>query len=111
MGDTIEKILERQEEAARQEERNRRLEELYIQARRLHRDRKWQAVIDLFEQINSEDPNHPDPEGLLASSRDALELEQRVATLYHRGQQHLKAQEWQQALECFEVDSAAEARL
>ena len=101
MGDTIEKILERQE-AARQEHRNRRLEELYTQARRLHRDRKWQAVIDLFEQINSEDPNYPDPERLLASSREALEQERRVATLYDRGQRHMKADEWQKALECFE---------
>ena len=102
MGGTIDMILERQEEADRQEERNRRVEELYTQARRLHRDRKWQAVTDLFDQIHSEDPNHPDPEGLLASSRDALELEQRVATLYDRGQHHMTAQEWQQAIECFE---------
>jgi uncharacterized membrane protein HdeD (DUF308 family) len=100
MGDTIETILERQEEATRQEQRNRRLEELYTQARRLHRDRNWQAVIDLFEQINSEDPNYSDPEGLLASSSAALE--QRVATLYDRGQRHMRVQEWQQALECFE---------
>jgi hypothetical protein len=52
MGETIETILEHQEEAARREERTRRLEELYTQARRLHRDRKWQAVIDIFEQIH-----------------------------------------------------------
>jgi len=102
MGDTIETILERQEEAAREEERHRRLEELYTQARRLHQDRKSQAVINLFEQIHAEDPAYPDPEGLMASSRDALELEQRVATLYDRGQRHIDAGEWQQALECFE---------
>jgi uncharacterized membrane protein HdeD (DUF308 family) len=102
MGDTIETILERQEEAARQEERNRRAQELYTQARRLHRDGKWQAIIDVFEQIHSEDPNYPDSEGLLASSRDVLELEQRVVTLYDRGQRHIKAEELQQALECFE---------
>jgi hypothetical protein len=41
MGDTTDTILERQEEAASEEERNRRLEELYIQARRLHGGRKW----------------------------------------------------------------------
>src|SRR5215216_3845197 len=60
MGGTIETILERQE-AARREERNRRVEELYTQARQLHRDRKWQAVIDLFEQIHSEAPPTPTP--------------------------------------------------
>jgi hypothetical protein len=58
-------------------------------------------VIDLFEQINSEDPNFPDPEGRFVSSRDALGLEQRVATLYDLGQQYISAGEWQQALECF----------
>src|SRR5215210_6134697 len=68
MGDTIERILERQEEAARQEQRNRRLEKLYTQARRLHRDRKWQAVIDVFEQIRAEDPAYSDPESLLRSA-------------------------------------------
>jgi tetratricopeptide (TPR) repeat protein len=102
MGDTIGKIIERQEEAARQEQRRRRREESYNESRRLHRDRKWQAVIDLFEQINAIDPNYPDPEGLLTSSRDALKLEQKVATPYDRGQRHMKAGEWQQALECFE---------
>jgi hypothetical protein len=105
MGDTIDTILERQERAAKQEQRNMRLEELYTQARRLHRDRKWQAVVDIFEEINSDDPNYPDPEGLLASSGDALEAEertQRVAALYERGQRHMTAQEWPQALECFE---------
>jgi hypothetical protein len=97
MGDTIDTILERQEEAACEEERNRRLEESYIQARRLHRGRKWQAVRDVFEQIHAEDPDYPDPEELLASSSDALELEQRVASLYDRGQRHMKAEEWQEA--------------
>ena len=102
MGGTIDTILERQEEAAGQEERHRQLEELYIQARRLHRDRKWQAVIDLFKQIHAEDPAYPDSERLLESSSDALELKQRVATLYDRGQRHMRVQEWPQALECFE---------
>jgi uncharacterized membrane protein HdeD (DUF308 family) len=73
MGDTIETILERQEEAARREQRNRQLDELYTQARRLHGDRKWQAVIDVFEQIHNEDPAYSDPEGLLRSARQSLE--------------------------------------
>ncbi len=102
MGDTIETILERQDEATRREQRDRRLEESYARARRLHRDREWQAVSELFERIHAEDPNYPDPEGLLSSSRDALELERRVATLYDRGQRHIRAEELKQALECFE---------
>jgi hypothetical protein len=105
MGDTIESILERQEEAVRDEERSRRLEELYTQARRLHRDRKWHAVIDVFERIRAEDPAYPDREDLLASAHEALEaqeLERMAATLYDQGRQHVVAEEWSQALECFE---------
>jgi uncharacterized membrane protein HdeD (DUF308 family) len=105
MGDTIEAIVERQEEAAREEERNRRLEELYTQARQLYQDRKWQSVIDVFEQIRAEHPAYPDREGLLASAREALEaqeLARRVAALYAEGQQQMDAGEWQQALACFE---------
>jgi tetratricopeptide (TPR) repeat protein len=102
MGDTMEAILERQEEATRASERQARLNGLYARARRSHQNQEWQAVVAVFEQIHSEDPNYPDPEGLLASSSDALELEQRAAALYARGQRHMKAEEWQQALECFE---------
>jgi hypothetical protein len=96
MGDTIETILERQQEAAREEERNRRLEELYTQARRLHRDRKWQTVIDIFEQIRAEDPAYPDQEGFLVSAREALEaqeLTRRVAAIYAEGQRHIEVEE------------------
>jgi uncharacterized membrane protein HdeD (DUF308 family) len=105
MGDTIETILKRQEQAAREEERNRWLEELYTQAHRLHQDRKWQAVIDVFEQIRAEDSAYPDREGLLASAREALEaqdLARRVTALYAEGQRHMEAEEWSQAIEYFE---------
>jgi uncharacterized membrane protein HdeD (DUF308 family) len=105
MGDTIETIFERQEEAKKEEERNRRLEKLYTQARRLYVNRKWQAVIDNFEQIHAEDPGYPDRGGLLGLAREALEaqeLARRVAAVYAEGQRHLDAGEWQQALECFE---------
>jgi uncharacterized membrane protein HdeD (DUF308 family) len=73
MGDTVETNLVRQEDAAREEERNRRLEELYVQARQFRRNQEWQAVIDAFEQIRAEDPAYPDPEGLLRSARQSLE--------------------------------------
>jgi uncharacterized membrane protein HdeD (DUF308 family)/tetratricopeptide (TPR) repeat protein len=100
MDDTVEAIIQRQ--TGEEERRQRHLKELYDRARRSHQNQEWEAVGDVFEQIYSEDPNYPDPEGLLASSSDALEREQRVATLYDRGQRHMKAEEWQQALECFE---------
>jgi tetratricopeptide (TPR) repeat protein len=105
MGDTKEAILERLERAATEQEHRKRLEALYAQARRSYSNQEWQATLDLFEKIYAEDPTYPDPEGLLASTREALEVEertQRVATLYEQGQRHIKAEEWQQALECFE---------
>src|SRR5215218_9245305 len=105
VGDTKEAILERLERAAREQEHRKRLEALYAQARRSYSNQEWQATLDLFEEIHAEDPAYPDPEGLLASTREALEAEertQRVATLYDQGQRHMKAEEWQQALECFE---------
>jgi tetratricopeptide (TPR) repeat protein len=100
MDDTVEAIIQRQGEE--KERRQRHLKELYDRARRSHQIQEWQAVADVFEQIHSEDRKYPDPEGLLASSRDALEREQRAAALYDRGQRHMQTEEWQQALECFE---------
>src|SRR5215212_3953017 len=102
MGNTKEAILEAQKQAAEEEVRRKRLEELYTRARRLHRDREWQAVLDVFEQIRAEDPNHPDPEGLFESASEALEWARRAADLYDRGLRHMDAEEWSQALESFE---------
>jgi tetratricopeptide (TPR) repeat protein len=95
MGDAKEAILQYQE-------RRDRLDELYARARRSHQDQEWQAVVDVFEQIQAEDPNYPDPEGLLASASEALERMQRAAALYEQGLQHTNARAWRQALKCFE---------
>jgi len=110
MDATKEATLEHQEQISREKERQDRerqdrLDELRDRARRSHQNEEWQAVIDAFEQIRAEDPDYPDPEGLLASAREALEaqeLTQRVAAVYAEGQRHMDAREWQQALECFE---------
>jgi uncharacterized membrane protein HdeD (DUF308 family) len=104
MGGTIEEILEDQE-AADEEERAGRLDSLYAEARRWHRDRRWEQVIALFEQINAEDPDYPDPEGLGVSARDALAAQERkqvVAALYDRGQRYINSREWRRAIESFE---------
>jgi len=101
MGDIKEAILERQEQSAC-EERKRSLEELYTRARGLHRDREWQAVLDVFERLHAEDPDYPDPEGLFGSAGEALERAHSVADLYDRGLRHMDAEEWVQALRCFE---------
>ncbi len=106
MGDTKEAILERQERAAREAERQERLAEFYARARRLHRDQEWQAVVEVFDQIRAVDPEYPDTEELLASAREELaareELMRKVAAAYDQGQRHMKAGEWEQALERFE---------
>ena len=103
IGESIETLLGRQEEAARREKRDRRLAEAYTKAELLHRDHRWQEVVELFEQIHAEEPGYPDPEGLLASSRDALEQDQRVAALYERGLRFMEAEEHQAAGERFEA--------
>jgi tetratricopeptide (TPR) repeat protein len=105
MGDTIEAILKRQEQMAEEEGRRNKLDQLYAQARRAHRDREWQTVVECFEQIRAEAQDYPDPEGLLGSARDALaaqERTQRVATLYDQALRYADGGDWQQALECVE---------
>jgi hypothetical protein len=104
MGDTKEAILERQDRAAG-EERTERLKGFYDRAREHYRKHEWQAVVDVFEQIDGEESDYPDPEGLLASAHDALQTQehtQQVVALYDRGERHIDAEEWQQALECLE---------
>jgi chorismate mutase len=91
-GDTIPAILQRQ----------RRLDELYVQARQLHQGQEWQSVVDVFEQIHSEDANYPDREGLLASAREALDQVRKVADLYVQALRYVDGSKWQQALERFE---------
>jgi chorismate mutase len=91
MGNTVEEILERYEQAAREEDRRNHLDELYGRARRLHQDQDWQAVVGLFEEIHAEDPDYPDTEGLLQSAREALERIQKEQETIRR---YREAVEW-----------------
>jgi dipeptidyl aminopeptidase/acylaminoacyl peptidase len=102
MGETKEAILEGLERAAKEKERKEQLDALYARARRLHKAEEWQAVVDVLEQIHSEDPAYPDPEGLLESARETLELKQKTAETYDQAVRHLEAEEWPQALRSFE---------
>ena len=92
LGDTVPAILQRQ----------RRLDELYTQARQSYRDQEWQMVVDVFARIHSEDPQFPDPEELLASAREALDRVRKVADLYDQALRYVDSSEWQQALESLE---------
>ena len=103
MGDTREAILEHQDRE--EEEHRNRLGELYAQARRSHQSQEWQAVIAAFDQINSLDPEYPDPEELLMSAHEALvalRVTRRAAAMYEQGLRNINAEEWSQALQCFE---------
>jgi cold shock CspA family protein len=82
MGGNKEAILESQEQAARERERKEQLDELYARARLLYQNHEWQAVVDVFEQIREDDPDYPDPAGLLRSARKALEIAWRNDTLH-----------------------------
>jgi tetratricopeptide (TPR) repeat protein len=92
MQDVIPAILQRQ----------RRLDELYTHARQSYQDQEWQMVVDVFEEIHSDDPQFPDPEELLASAREALDRMRKVADLYEQALRYVDGSEWQQALECVE---------
>jgi tetratricopeptide (TPR) repeat protein len=92
IGDTVPAFLQRQ----------RRLDDLYVQARQLHQRQEWQSVVDVFDRIHSEDANYSDPEGLLASAREALDQMRKVADLYDQALRYVDGSEWKQALECFE---------
>jgi len=89
MGGTRKVILERQEQAAKEQEKIERqkwLDERYAEARRLYRAQDWRAAVEVFTQIRAEDPTYSDPEGLLNSARQALqraEEEDDVLQQYH----------------------------
>src|SRR3712207_6805414 len=97
MGDTVRAIYERQR--TEEQERQRNLGELYARTRRLHKDRNWQAVVDVFDQIRALDPEYRDREGLLESAHEALERRRRAAATYDEGLQQMDAQEWRRGLE------------
>jgi hypothetical protein len=79
MGDTKQAILERQELAAKEQEREERLKSLYDQAHELYQKQEWQAVVDVFAQIHREDPTYPDDDGLLTSAHEALQIAKKRA--------------------------------
>ena len=79
LGDTVRAIL--QQQTRELDERERYLAGLYDRARELHGKQQWQAVVEVFEQISSEESTYPDSEGLLQSAIDALQLRQRVTAL------------------------------
>jgi formylglycine-generating enzyme required for sulfatase activity len=83
-----------------QARRQKRLADLYNQARQLHGAEQWLAVVRVFDQITSLDPDYPDPDDLLATARQkAAELQRQgeLNDLYRRAVLEMDAGHWEQA--------------
>jgi tetratricopeptide (TPR) repeat protein len=61
-----------------------RLEDLYADAHQLSASDQWQAVVNIFQEINTLAPDFSDPEGLLATAKNELEALRRQASLKER---------------------------
>jgi dipeptidyl aminopeptidase/acylaminoacyl peptidase len=85
-------------EQARQEQE---LARLRAEGAALHRAGRWAAVLSVGERLAALTPDEPDPDGLVASARAALEAERRARSLAEareRALRHIHASEWDQAL-------------
>ena len=77
----------------------------YDQGQRHMEAEEWQQAIERFEEVQRLKPGYRDAKKLLSQIQEELaaqELERRVASMYDQGQRHMEAEEWQQAIECFE---------
>ena len=68
--------------------------------RRLHAARQWEAAIAAGQELETFDPNTPDPDGLITHAREAL-AEQALAARYATGLQQFDSQDWPAALDTF----------
>ncbi len=76
---------------------------LYQEAKQLSQAEKWQAVVNVFTKINKLQPDHPDPEGLLATARLKVaesERRQKMDNLHRRALQEMNASSWESARSC-----------
>ena len=95
------------EAAARlvQAEKEARLKEtladLQQEARMLAAAGKWRPVLKVFDRIQTIDPSHGDPEGLLAAAQQQVEIEERdrkVAQVYAEAVRLLDGGQWAEAV-------------
>ena len=80
--------------------KQKRLAELYAEARQLSVAKKWQAVAKVFAQIKSIDPDYSDTENLLPIAEKKLEELKRQAEqneLYSRAVHEMDAGHWGEA--------------
>jgi tetratricopeptide (TPR) repeat protein len=88
---------------------------MYEEARQLHNAQEWQAVVSVFSEINTLDPDYPDQEGFLAiAQKQVILLEQRrkLESLYSNALEAMNTGDWTGAHKLFiqvlEIDPAYE---
>jgi outer membrane protein assembly factor BamD (BamD/ComL family) len=88
-----------------QAEKQQRLQQLYDEAKELHRTGAWSAVVGVFDRIAELDPAYPDPDGLLTAARQALAADERergLNALLSQAVAHIDAGAWPQAVKVLE---------
>jgi hypothetical protein len=85
MGDTKEAVLDLQEQASREKERQDRLDELYERGQRCVDAREWQQALECFEEIQRLEPGYRETEALLSQVRKVLAPSPRVSVPDLRG--------------------------
>jgi tetratricopeptide (TPR) repeat protein len=109
----VQRLVRRAREELTKQETERRTQEklaaLYRQAL-IHRDEeRWQAAVDLFNEILDIDPDYKDVKVQAETARRAHaqqlaegQLRSSLATLYQRALEHLAAEDWERAVDLFE---------
>jgi formylglycine-generating enzyme required for sulfatase activity/outer membrane protein assembly factor BamD (BamD/ComL family) len=93
------------EEEKERREREEKLAALYGRAGEALEARQWAKATELLEEVLAIDAGYRDAASRLSTAREEIqreEQERRLAGLYERGLGHLEAQQWSQAVGCFE---------
>lgn len=72
----------------------------YNEAQQLAQAEKWGTVLRVFEEINSRDPNYPDPDGLLERAKEIVseqELQNELKSLYKSALKAIDVKDWSNA--------------
>ena len=94
-------VQERTENARKQQQITR----WQAEARRLHHDAQWAAVVKVGQRLHLLDPASADPDGLVTSARAKLaaaERAEQVEADYETALRMLDAGNWQQAIQALE---------
>jgi tetratricopeptide (TPR) repeat protein len=109
----VQRLVKMAREELTKQETERRTQEklaaLYRQALIHCKEKRWQAAVDLFNEILDIDPNYKDVKAQAETARRAHaqqlaegQIHSSLTTLYQRAQEHLAAEDWERAVELFE---------